>query len=176
VLATSADEFKLVDGASSSDGLRAALADIAKGAPSSSAPPNEDSSTAHEKQPEPPKVKPLMKPAAHQWGSVNPATFESECLEHACVIAWADQSNVAHKAVLDALLVSYGREKRFQLVLGTPELRAKFNLEGSSEPAVLVFSAKRRHFAKAEEFSEVAVKRLLDRVIGGDIKYTKIEL
>jgi len=153
----------VLEGANSAEGLKAAIAKIAgevqeakkeegnaKAAPKKAAKGSDDSAS---------------------WTPATADTLNSLCETKLCVLGFGDAAH--DKAVLTAVLAAYKRDGKFNFVQPSSDVRAKFGIDASTSTFV-VYNARKGRYAKTDALSEADAKVLLDRVVGGDVKWTNL--
>jgi hypothetical protein len=163
LLKVSPTEHSVLEGAASAEGLRAVLAQIAGTVTV------ETTTTPEEGKKEP--AKKAAKKAEGEWVRATSANLDSACESQLCILAFSGDGD-ADKGVLTNVLDSYKRDGKFKFVQPDAESRGKFGL--GTESAFVVYGAKRGRYAKTEAFTEAEAKRLIDRVVGGDVKWTNL--
>ena len=88
------------------------------------------------------------------------------------MLAFAGES-ADEKAVLAAVLETYKRDGKFKFVEPSADLRSKFAVNDGAS-AFVVYNARKARFAKTDALTEQAAKTLIDRVVGGDVKWTNL--
>jgi len=155
-------ENVVLEGANTAEGLRAALAQIAGSLKT------ESTSSGEEKKE---VKKPAKKHVEGEWVQVNADNLDSSCEGTLCILAFSNGGD-ADKEVLANVLNSYKRDGKFKFIQPASEARAKFSVGSAS--TFIVYNAKKGRFAKTESLTEAEAKRLIDRVVGGDVKWTNL--
>ena len=114
------------------------------------------------------------KPAASWKEASDWSSLSEACGKHWCILLLNPQS-ASLQAEKDLALVHYGRDGKFQFVevKGESDVDEKFNADASSAQWI-IYNAKKSKFA-ASAFEEGQVpSALLDRIVSGDAKLTRI--
>jgi len=164
LLKVSPTEHTVLEGANSAEGLRAALSQIAGSVIVESAP---EEPKKEQQQP----TKKAAKKVEGEWVKATAATLDTTCESQLCILAFGNGGE-ADKAVETNVLESYKRDGKFKFVEPSSDVRAKFSL--GSESVFVVYNARRNRYVKTDGLTEAAAKALIDRVVGGDVKWTNL--
>jgi protein disulfide-isomerase-like protein len=157
-------EHTVLEGAASAEGLRAALAKIAGSVIVEPAAEEAKTESA-------PKKAAPKKVVEAEWVKTTAGNLDVTCESQLCILAFVNDGET-DKGVLSKVLESYTRDGKFKFVEASSDSRAKFSL--GAESAFVVYNAKRGRYAKTDALTEAEAKRLVDRVVGGDVKWTNL--
>jgi len=111
------------------------------------------------------------KGADEGWIAATADTLDKVCENSVCILAFAGEGE-ADKAILTAVHDSYKRDGKFKFAQPSKDLRTKFAIESGSH--FVAYNVRKGRYAKTDELTEKAAKSLIDRVVGGDVKWTSL--
>lgn len=122
-----------------------------------------------------PTPTPVATKAAATWKEASDLASVGEgCGKRWCILLLNPEES-SLQAEKDLALLHYGREGKFEFVevKGETDVDEKFSV-GSSNPSWIVYNAKKSKFAHSEFEEGQIPSALLDRIVSGDAKLTRL--
>lgn len=134
---------------------------------------------------EKPKAKPTPPKPKAVWKEAKSDDLNTHCANLPCVVAFVDvneaEESIAseQKQLLTKILTKYQKEKKFSFVwvnrVKEEALVNKFSAP-TNKPSLFVYKAKYNKISSEAAFDESESSMLLDKVLGGGARFTKLEL